>query len=167
MRSAAAAALLLGCAVLQVTWAPNFALAGVFPNLVLLIVVGWTLTCGAAAGLRWAVGGGLLLDLVSPGPLGVHALALVTAAYGAGFAPRAFANDALLLPAATGAAATVVYNLVLLALADTFGQHVALVAVLQAWVAPAALLQGILTPFACWPLRRLDARAPAPVRIEW
>ncbi len=167
MRGAAGALVLLTAAILQVTWAPNLGIAGVFPNLVLLAVVSWTLTCGAQAGLRWAVGGGLLLDLASPGPLGVHALALVVAAYGAGYAQRAIAHDAILLPAVTGAASAVVYNLVLLALGDTFGQHVAFVTVFQAWVAPAALFQGLLMPLAYWGLRRLDAKIPAQVQIEW
>lgn len=167
MRGAAGALVVLAAVILQVTWAPNLAIAGVFPNLVLLAVVGWTLTCGVRAGLRWAIGGGLLLDLASPGPLGVHALALLVAAYGAGYAQRAFAHDRILLPIATGAASAVVYSLVLLGLADTFGQHVAFLAVVQAWVAPAALLQGLLMPLACWLARRLDARIPAPVQIEW
>ena len=167
MRGLAGAVVLLAAAVLQVSWAPNLVVAGIFPNLVLLAVVAWTLTSGVQAGLRWAIGGGLLLDLASPGPLGVHALALLVAAYGAGFAQRAFARDAFLLPALTGAAAAVVYSLVLMALADTFGRHVAFVAVFQAWVAPAAILQGVLTPLACWLARRLDARIPVPVQIEW
>jgi len=167
MRGLAGAALLLVAVILQVTWAPNLAVAGIFPNLVLLAVVGWTLTCGVQAGLRWAIGGGLLLDLAAPGPLGMHALALVVAAYGSGFAQRAFAQDAVFLPAVTGAAAAVLYNLVLMGLADTFGQHVAFLTVFQAWVAPAALFQGLLMPIAYRVLRGLDGWIPAPVRIEW
>lgn len=167
MRAAAGLLVLLVCAVLQVSWAPNFALAGIFPNMVLLAVIGWTLTCGVQSGLRWAIGGGLLLDLVSPGPLGFHALALLVAAYGAGFAQRALARDGILLPALIGAAAAVVYNLVLIGLDDTFGHRVALTTVLQSWVAPAALLQGILLPPFCRLLRQLDGRLPVRVRVEW
>src|ERR1700704_1073561 len=77
--------LLLPAAVLQVTLAPRLEVFGAFPNLVLLVVVGWTLVRGAGAGIRWGIAGGLLLDLLAPGPLGVHALALVVAAYGTGF----------------------------------------------------------------------------------
>src|SRR5437660_2132118 len=139
MRYLAAGLVLLPAAILQVTLAPRLDLVGVFPNLVLLAVAGWTLVRGAGAGIRWAIGGGLLLDLVAPGALGVHALALVVAAYFTGFLQRSFAPDPVLLPATAGALTTVLYNLVLLGLSELAGHPVALLPVLQAWVVPSAL----------------------------
>jgi rod shape-determining protein MreD len=167
MRYIAAAAVLLPAAVLQVTLAPRLDVAGAFPNLVLLAVVGWTLIRGAGSGLRWAIAGGLLLDLVSPGPLGVHALALVVAAYGVGFLQRSFEPDPLLLPGASGALAAVAYNLVLVAVSELLGHPISLLPVLQAWIAPAALYQAALTPLAFLLLRRLDRAVPQPVVIDW
>ena len=167
MRYLAAALVLLPAAVLQVTLAPRLEVAGAFPNLVLLAVVGWTLIRGAGAGLRWAVAGGLCLDLVAPGPLGVHALALAVAAYGAGYLQRSFAPDALLLPAVTGALATVAYNLVLVVLSAVLGHPVQLLPVAEAWIAPSALYQAALAPVALLFLRRLDRAVPMPVAIEW
>ncbi|HVD01284.1 MAG TPA: rod shape-determining protein MreD [Candidatus Dormibacteraeota bacterium] len=167
MKYLAAAAVLFPAAILQVTLAPRLEVAGAFPNLVLLAVVGWTLVRGAASGLRWAIAGGLLLDLVAPGPLGVHALALAVAAYGVGFLQRSFEPDPWLLPGASGALAAVAYNLVLVALSDLLGHPISILPVLQAWIAPAALYQAALTPLALLVLRRLDRALPRPVVIDW
>lgn len=159
--------LLLAAAVLQVTLAPRLELLGAFPNFVLLVVVGWTLFRGAGPGIRWAIGGGLLLDLLAPGPLGVHALGLAVAAYGTGFLKRTFESDPLLLPSASAALATVAYNLVLLAVSEALGHPVAFLGVLQAWVAPSALYDAALLPFLLLFLRRVDQAIPEPVAIEW
>jgi len=161
----AAGLILLLAALLQVTLAPRLELAGAFPNLVLLLVAGWTLVRGAGGGIRWAVAGGLLLDLVAPGPLGV--LALAAAAYATGFLQRSFEADPVLLPAVSGALATVVYNLVLIAIFQLLGNPVAFLPALQAWVAPSALYDAALIPVVVLLLRRLDRALPEPVAIEW
>lgn len=167
MRYAAGALVLLPAAVLQVTLAPRLEVAGAFPNLVLVAVVGWTLARGAAAGIRWALAAGLLLDLVSPGPLGVHALGLVVAAYLAGFAQRYFEPDPIFLPTLSGAAATVVYNLVLIAIAMLTRHPIAFLPVLQLWVAPSSLYDALLMPVALFLLRRVDRALPQPIGIDW
>ena len=51
------------------------------PNLVLALVVAWAWVRGPRWAFGWAVLGGLLLDLSGGGVLGVHAVALVIAAY--------------------------------------------------------------------------------------
>ena len=167
MRYLVAGLLLLPAAVLQVTLAPRLELFGAFPNFVLLAVAGWTLVRGAGPGIRWAIAGGLLLDLLAPGPLGVHALALAVAAYGTGFLKRSFEPDPVLLPAASAALATVDYNLVLIAVSELLGNPVAFLPALQAWVAPSALYDAaLLPPLLLW-LRRLDRAVPEQVAIEW
>ena len=167
MSRLAAGLVLLLAAVLQVTLAPRLEVAGAFPNLVLLLVAGWTLVRGAGAGIRWAIAGGLLLDLVAPGPLGVHALALAAGAYATGFLQRSFEADPVLLPVLSGVLATVVYNLVLLGILQLLGNPVALLPVLQGWVAPSSLYDALLLPLAVVLLRRLDRALPEPVAIEW
>jgi rod shape-determining protein MreD len=159
--------LLLPAAVLQVTLAPRLDVFGAFPNFVLLAVVGWTLLRGAGPGIRWAIAGGLLLDLLAPGPLGVHALALAVAAYATGFLKRSFEPDPLLLPAASAALATVAYNLVLVVVSQALGHPIAFLPALQAWVAPSALYDAALLPFGMLLLRRVDRAIPEPVAIDW
>lgn len=51
------------------------------PNLVLALVVAWAWVRGPRWAFGWALLGGLLLDLAGGGVLGVHALALLVAAY--------------------------------------------------------------------------------------
>jgi rod shape-determining protein MreD len=167
VKHVAAVLILLPAAVLQVTLAPRLEVFGAFPNLVLLAVVGWTLVRGAGPGIHWAIAGGLLLDLVSPGPLGVHALALTAAAYGTGFLQRSFAPGPVLLPSACGALATITYNLVLIGISELLGHPIAFLPVLQAWVAPSALYDAALVPPALLLLRHLDRVIPQPVAIEW
>jgi rod shape-determining protein MreD len=167
MRYLVAALILLPAAVLQVTFAPRLDILGAFPNFVLLAVVGWTLVRGSGSGIRWAIGGGLLLDLLAPGPLGVHALPLSVAAYGTGFLKRSFEPDPVLLPAAAGALATVAYNLVLVVLTGLLGSSVAFLPAMAAWVAPSAVYDAALLPLSLVLLRRLDRAAPEPVAIEW
>lgn len=167
MKYLLAALVLLPAALLQVTLAPRLGIADAFPNFVLLLVVAWTLLRGAGGGIGWAVGGGLLLDLLAPGPLGVHALALAVAAYATGFLKRAFEPDPVFLPAAAGALATVAYNLVLIGMTGLLGGSIALLPVLAAWVAPSALYDAALLPVTLLLLRRLDAATPQPVALDW
>jgi rod shape-determining protein MreD len=158
---------LLPAALLQVTLAPRLDVGGSFPNFVLLLVVAWTLLRGAGGGIGWAVAGGLLLDLLAPGPLGVHALALAVAAYATGFLKRSFEPDPVFLPAAAGALATVAYNLVLMGMTELLGSPIAFLPVLAAWVAPSALYDAALLPIALVFVRRLDTVIPKPAAIDW
>lgn len=54
---------------------------GMEPNLVLALTVAWAWVRGPRWAFAWALFGGLLLDLSGGGTLGVHALALLVAAY--------------------------------------------------------------------------------------
>lgn len=121
MKFLAVSALLLSAVLVQVTWAPALTVAGAFPNLVLLIVVGVAWIKGARVGMAWACLGGVLLDLTAPGPLGPHALALLGGAYVTGFWARNFDQNSFLQPAIATAFATFLYSLTLLAADDTLG----------------------------------------------
>lgn len=72
--------------VLQVSVCPHFAVQGVVPNLVLLVVVAAALVHGSELGLVLGFGAGLLLDLAPPADhvAGRWALALMVVGYVAG-----------------------------------------------------------------------------------
>ena len=114
MKVAAGILLMVAAALLQVTWASQLEIAGAFPNLVLIAVIGVTWTQGVRAGLLWACVGGILLDLNAPGPLGPHAVALLAGAYTAGFWARNLDRDRFLHPMGAVACGTVLYSLVLM-----------------------------------------------------
>jgi len=116
-----AAAVLLSAVLVQVTWAPALTIAGAFPNLVLLTVVGVTWAKGVRVGMAWACAGGVLLDLTAAGPLGPHALALLAGAYATGFWARNFDPKSFLHPVVAAAFATGLYCITLLAADDVLG----------------------------------------------
>ena len=55
--------------MLQTSLMPSLRLAGAVPDLMLLVVISVSLLRGGRAGLAWALAGGLLLGLLSGGPL--------------------------------------------------------------------------------------------------
>lgn len=67
-------------ALLQVSLLPALRVAGVYPNLLLILVVGWALLRSTRSAVVWALIAGLWLDLLSGGVFGVYTLGLVTAA---------------------------------------------------------------------------------------
>jgi len=71
------AAVLTLAILAQATLLTRIRLGGASPNLLLVIVVCWSLLRGQTDGVLWGFAGGLGLDLVSGLPLGASALALM------------------------------------------------------------------------------------------
>ncbi|MHB8051057.1 MAG: rod shape-determining protein MreD, partial [Coriobacteriia bacterium] len=67
---------LLGALVLQVMIAPHIALFGVTPNLLLLVVITLAFVEGSSEGATVGFIAGLLMDLLSTGPIGAWALVM-------------------------------------------------------------------------------------------
>jgi rod shape-determining protein MreD len=157
MKVLAGLALMLAAALVQVTWASHLEIAGVFPNLVLIAVVALTWTQGVRSGLLWACAGGVLLDLNAPGPLGPHALALLTGAYATGFWARNLDRDNPLHPAGAAALSTALYSLVLVGTEDAIGLPIPPFRTALALTIAAALYNATLTPLALAALRRVTS----------
>lgn len=68
-------------ALIQNAWLARVDILGSRPDLMLLIVLCWTIVRGAGEGLIWAFVGGLLTDLLSGGPLGTYILALLAVVF--------------------------------------------------------------------------------------
>jgi rod shape-determining protein MreD len=148
MTRVAGAILVLVAALAQVTWAPKLAFGGVFPNLVLVIVVAISWTFGQRPGLLWACAGGLLPDLTAPGPLGPHALALLAGAYLTGFWARNVDPAGVAQPVLATALATAVYSVILLGADDMLGVPVPALGLAGQLTAGAALYNAVLAvPF--------------------
>lgn len=75
---------LAGALVLQVMLAPHLAIGGVVPNILLLVVVTLSFVEGPSAGAVAGFMAGLLLDLLSTGPVGAWALVLSITGYAGG-----------------------------------------------------------------------------------
>lgn len=105
--------LLLALAVLaQATFFPALHILSIGPNLALVLILLWSATRGAPEGLIWALGAGLLLDLVSLDPLGFNALALLPAALLGGLARHRIVHSRVLQPMILVTGATVAHWLV-------------------------------------------------------
>jgi len=98
--------------VLQATLMPELSIAGGTPDLVLLVVLGWSLMAGYEQGLLWAVVGGFLQDLISAVPLGTTSLALVLAVSLAALIVGQVHPRNLVYPPVVAAGATLVVHLV-------------------------------------------------------
>ena len=157
MRRVAALGVMLALALIQVTWAPAFSIAGAFPNLVLVAVVGITWMQGVRAGLVWACIGGVFLDLTAPGPVGPHALALLTCAYATSVWARNFERPHPLHAALTATAGTIAYSVTLVVTDGLLGLPAMDVGLVVRLTLAATVYNAVLTPFAIEVMRRLLA----------
>ena len=71
-------------ALLQVAIAPEIAIGGVVPNVLLLVVVTLALMEGPTAGASAGFAAGLVLDLLGTSPVGPYALVLTLVGFAAG-----------------------------------------------------------------------------------
>jgi rod shape-determining protein MreD len=124
----------------------------------LLVVLAWADVGGLDEGLVWGAIGGLIVDLLSGGPVGATVLALLTVAFLAG------------QPWGRGIGSPVV-RLLLLALVSVAVYHLVLLVVL-AWTGyavdwrwallrvagPSSLFNALLAPFVHRPLAWLDRK---------
>ncbi len=140
---------------------PKIPLLGARPDLLFLGVVAWTVVRGLREGAIGAFVGGMALDLLSPGWLGSHTLALllVVAAVGAMVAPLHRGN--LLFPAGAAFLGTIGYHLLLVVLTGVPWHSEVLVRV----VLPLALVHGALMPLVYALSEWLDRRIRPRMRI--
>jgi rod shape-determining protein MreD len=138
-----------GAALLQSTAIP--ALMGVKPSLVLLLVVSWSIARGGMEGTLWGFIGGLALDLFSGGPWGVSTLSLTLVALLAGLAEINLSRGNLLFPMAMTFGASLLYDLICLALLSLAGWQMVLIDTFLVAILPTAILN-VLFAFVIFPL---------------
>lgn len=137
---------------------PSLSLSGVMPDLMLLVVVSWSLRRGTGEGLLWALGGGLLLDLLSGGPFGVATISLALCSVVVGLGEFNISRDSLWLPVVASALATVVYSLVYWAILQVTGRSLHTVYTLLAVLVPAIILNALAMYPTYWATRWLSRR---------
>jgi rod shape-determining protein MreD len=105
--------------IVQGTLLARFRFFGASPNLLLVVVVCWSLLHTVSEGLVWAFVGGLGVDLIAGLPLGSTPLALMPTCFLAGLGRSRIFTNSVLLPALLVALATLIYgwaSLILLSL---------------------------------------------------
>jgi len=167
MRAAAVAAGVLVAVLVHVTLAPGLEVLGAAPDLALVAVAAIAWTGGPRTGLLAAAGAGILLDLSWPGPLGIHAIALLASAYLVSLVAERLQEGRLLVPAATGAGAGLVYGLLVIGGSETLGQSLPAAAVARQLLLGGALYDALLLPVALLLVAWLERRLPRPRAESW
>jgi len=152
--------------MLQTTVAPYLQMWSVRPDLMLLVVIAWSLLRGAKVGVVWAIGGGLLLDLLSGGPFGALTIALALASLVAGLGELNVFRGSPWLPLVASAMATVVYDLSQFVILQLLGHTVAWDSGLLQVLGPSLAINALATYPIYWAARWLHRRT-ASEAIAW
>ncbi len=150
----------LGLGVLvQATLLARFRLEGAAANLLLTIIVCWSLVRGQFEGMVWGFSAGLLLDLVAGLPLGTSSLALMAVCPLANLGKRSVFPGTLTLPVLLVLLATPVFGWVVLLTQAMRGLAVDWPAATVRIIAPEMVLNALLT-FLVYPVLRRLAGQP-------
>jgi rod shape-determining protein MreD len=153
-------------ALLQSTFLPQVKVLGVQPDLVLLIVVAWSLLRGSEEGMLWALIGGLALDALSGARLGVNTLPLLLIGFLAGLWQHGLVRMDVLVPLLVVPLATLAYQGAMVALLKLLGWPAAWQAALRFSILPTTLVNTLLMPIV-YVLIRWIHRRTRDENIEW
>jgi rod shape-determining protein MreD len=157
--------LLVAVALLQSTVVARFKIWGVFPDLPLLVVVGWALLRGRREGLLWGFIAGVSVDLFSGAPFGAATLPMMAVAFLAGLGEaHIFRNP--VFPVVVVVVATLAYDLGFLAVMQVSGIRVEWAQSLLFLILPSALLNALCAPVIIGGMRGVYRRVrPEPVGL--
>jgi rod shape-determining protein MreD len=158
--------LLIGVALIQSTVMPHLTLWGVKPDLMLLVVISWSLLRGTREGIVWGFIGGLCLDLFSGAPLGLSALALLIASFFSSLGEATIFRTHVILPLATVFFASLIYDFIFLLALRTLGWPIVWLDSFIRLVLPTSLLNVLLTPLVYLAMRWLH-RKIGPEEMSW
>jgi rod shape-determining protein MreD len=148
--------LLTGVALIQTTVLSRISVLGGRPNLMLLVVLIWAVVRGLDEGLVWAFVGGLIVDLLSGGPLAGTALALVAAAFLAGQSLGEEVGSEVVRLMMLTVLGALTYHLTVLVVLGWTGHAVSWGFSLARVAGPSVVLNAVLAPFVLQPVRWLD-----------
>jgi rod shape-determining protein MreD len=116
--------LLLIAAVIQSTIVPEIRVGNGGPDLILMMVLSWTMLAGLEEGIVWAFVGGILQDLMIGIPTGTTALALVIVVFLSDLVVGQIGRNNLIFPPLVLAAGTLIYQVILAIFLSILGRPV-------------------------------------------
>ncbi len=158
--------LLVGVAAVQASLLPHLTIVGVRPDLMLLVIVSWSLLRGTGEGLLWGFVGGLCLDFLSGAPFGVSTLALLIVSFLTSLGEVRIYGTHVILPLSTIFLATIAYDFTFLLLLQMLGRPLPWVASAVSIVLPSTVLNTFLMLPVYWAMRWLHVKTGRE-RIEW
>ena len=145
-----AAPLLLAAALVQAAVMPSFPVLGAYPNLVLVLVVCWTVVRGQREGMVVVPIGGLCLGLVSSQPVGVALLAAAPVVLLAELREARLTQSDLLLAIALVLVSSLVYETVFLVILQVMGESVQWWGSFSRVILPTAIINSLFTLPLYW-----------------
>ncbi|MGH2459908.1 MAG: rod shape-determining protein MreD [Chloroflexota bacterium] len=162
MRLIARIVVLVGAAVAQSTVLAHLTVAGVKVDLVLLLVVAWSIRRGVEEGIVWALIGGLAVDLLSMGPVGTSIVGFGIAAIVAGSLGPTLRQVSVLLPLILTPLASIIAMLASAVVMAAFGWPMPWPATVALIVLPAAVLDSVAMILVYPIVSAADRRPHAP-----
>lgn len=114
--------------IIQSTLLPLIAVAGTYPDMLLVVVVSYSLLSGKEKGVGIGFFAGLLQDLALGSVFGTNTLSKMAIGYFLGLAERKVFKEHVLLPVATTAVATIFNCFAIFTLLSVFGYKVDIIA---------------------------------------
>jgi rod shape-determining protein MreD len=145
-------------AALQATILQLIGLQGGGPNLVLLIVLSWSINSSLRQGVIWAFVGGTMLDLLSALPLGTSSIPLLILVFAVGGLGQQVYNIGILWLGGLTAGGTLLQQLTQMVLMIMLGYHVLFVQNITYIVIPTMIYNLILILPVYWFMRRIQRR---------
>jgi rod shape-determining protein MreD len=150
MRYVWAVPLLLFAALAQSSVLPYFPVLGVSPNLVLILVVCWTVVRGQKEATWVVLIGGVCLSLVGSQPMGVALLALTPIVLLSEVREARLAQSDFLIAVALVLVSSLVYEVVLMVALRATGETVGWADGMVRVVLPTAMVDALFTPPLYW-----------------
>jgi rod shape-determining protein MreD len=158
--------LLLLVAIVQVTWLPLIPIFGLKPDLALIVVTTWGLLAPIGEAAQWGFVLGILLDLNSGLPFGVHTLTLTIVGLLVGLGQRAFFRGNLIAPPVTVILATLFDHTVILGILASLNESISWSDYLIHITLPTSILNTLLAGLVFFPLQGLYRRLHPQIEVE-
>lgn len=149
-------------AVLQVVVVPKLALRGVYPDLVLLLVIARSLIAGGRGAVFWGFVGGLWMDVLSGGAIGASSLALMATSLLTGIGHYAIFRRNSFVPVIAALSGTLVFSLIYLAILIGVGYRFPPGPLVMNLIGPVVLYNGVAMFLATPILNRLPEQTNYP-----
>ncbi len=140
--------LLMVSAVLQSVWLERVSILGGRPDLVLLLVITWTVIRGLNDGMVWGIIGGICCDLLSGGPFGLWTVSLTLMTFVLGQPWVYTLGPTSIRLALIAGMGTLLAHTTFLVLMGFLGYTVDTGRAYTTLIVPAALLNFLLSPFS-------------------
>lgn len=158
--------LLVVTALAQTTLSPCLAILGVQPNLMLLVILCWSLLRGAKEGMLWAFGGGVFLDVLCAAPFGTSTLSLLLVSFLSSLGQVTIFRSSLSPPLVVSFFGSLLHDLLFLTILQLMGWAVDWPTSLWRLMLPAAVLNTALMPLVYVLLRWLHQRT-TEAELAW